>query len=168
MTKSNQLWALIILFLIVSIAISGLVIWAKYPSGQPVEITLPPRQEEPESEIYIGGAVKNPGFYPLRTGDTIRDIIQAAGGATAKADYRGLKLYLPSLGEAEPPQKVDLNRAEAWLLQALPGIGESRAQAIIKYRQQKGRFHNISEVTNVAGISTATYEKIKHLITVAE
>jgi len=54
------------------------------------------------------------------------------------------------------------------LLEALPGIGETRAQAIIDYRQQNGPFHNINELTKVEGIGIATYEKIKHLISVAD
>ena len=66
------------------------------------------------------------------------------------------------------PQKINLNRAEAWLLEALPEIGESRAQAIIDYREQNGPFHNINELIKVEGIGTATYEKIKDRITVAD
>jgi len=95
-------------------------------------------------------------------------LIQAAGETSDGADLSKLRLYIPQAGEKEQPQKIDLNRAEAWLLQALPGIGETRAQAVINYRQQKGWFHNINELTKVEGVGTATYEKIKHLITVAD
>ncbi|GAH27253.1 unnamed protein product, partial [marine sediment metagenome] len=100
---------------------------------------------------YIGGAVNNPGFYPLKAGDSIDDVIRAAGGTSVKTDASRLKLYIPEVGKEEPPQKVNLNRAEAWLLQALPGIGETRAQAIINYRQQNGQFDNINELTKVEG-----------------
>jgi len=165
MSKSNKYWTLVIIFLIAVIVSGGLIIWSRYPRSQPVEITLPPAQELP-GEIYVGGAVNNPGVYPLEKGDTISDIIQAAGGTAAGADLGQLKLYIPSAGEGEPPQRVDINRAEAWLLQALPGIGEARAQAIIEYRQQNGRFHHTSELLKVEGIGITTYEKIKHLITV--
>jgi competence protein ComEA len=72
------------------------------------------------------------------------------------------------LAEGESEQKVDINRAEAWLLQALPGIGEVRARAIVDYRQQNGSFRNINELLEVEGIGMDTYEKIKPLITVAE
>ena len=68
----------------------------------------------------------------------------------------------------DQPQKIDLNRAEAWLLEALPGIGESKAQAIIAYRQQNGGFGHIAEITNVEGIGPAIYEQIKELITVGD
>lgn len=167
MTKPNQLWTLLIILLIAIIAVGSLVTWSKYRRSQPIEISLSSGQEF-QSEIYISGAVNNPGFYPLKAGDSIDDILQAAGGAAASANLTQLKLYIPSVGEEEPPQKVNLNRAETWLLQALPGIGEVRAQAIINYRQQNGRFHNINELVKVEGIGTTTYEKIKHLITVAD
>jgi competence ComEA-like helix-hairpin-helix protein len=66
------------------------------------------------------------------------------------------------------PQRIDINRAEAWLLEALPGIGPSKAQAIIDYRQQNGGFGHITEITEVPGISTTIYDNIKDLITVGD
>ena len=167
MTKSNKYWALIIFLLIVIIVSGSLVIWSKYRQSQPIEISISPAQEL-QGEIYIGGAVNNPGFYPLKAGDSLDDIIRAAGGTSTGADLNQLKLYIPKVGKEEQPQKVNLNRAEAWLLEALPGIGEIRAQAIIDYRRQNGRFHNTAELLKVEGIGTTTYEKIKHLITVAD
>ena len=167
MTKSSKLWALIIIFLIAVIIIGSLIIWSKYHPNQPLEISISPTGEW-QGNILIDGAVNNPGIYPLTTDDTINDIIQAAGGTIAGADFNQMKLYIPGLGESELPQKVDINRAEAWLLQALPGIGEVRAQAIIDYRRQNGRFRNINELTKVEGIGTDTFEKIKHLITVGD
>jgi len=121
-----------------------------------------------QGEIYIGGAVTSPGFYPLTAGDSIEALIQAAGGTTSSADLSQLKLYIPEVGEEEQPQKINLNRAELWLLKALPGIGETRARAIIAYREQYGPFHNIKELTKVKGIGVTTYEEIKHLIIVAD
>ncbi|MBA7632201.1 ComE operon protein 1 [subsurface metagenome] len=167
MTKLNQFWTLIIILLIAIIVVGSLVTWSRYSRSQPIEISISPSQEL-QGEVYIGGAVNNPGFYPLKTGDSIDDVIRASGGTFAGADTSLLKLYIPEVGEEEPPQKVNLNRAEAWLLQALPGIGETRAQAIIDYRQQNGQFRNINELTKVEGIGTATCEKIKDLITVAD
>lgn len=68
----------------------------------------------------------------------------------------------------DQPQKIDINRAEAWLLEALPGIGQSKAQAIIAYRQQNGGFSHIAEITEVAGIGETIYEDIRELITVGD
>ena len=165
--KLNRYWTLIIILLVVIVAIGSTVVWSRYSSSQPIEISIPSGQELP-GRIYIGGAVNNPGFYPVKAGDSLQDIIQAAGGTVSNADLSSFKLYIPWLGEEIQPQKIDLNRAEAWLLEALPGIGEVRAQAIIDYRCQNGPFHNISELTKVEGIGITTYEQIKQLITVAD
>jgi len=166
-SKLNKYWTLVIIFLIAIITVGSIVVWTRYSGNQPIEISTPPAQELP-AEIYIGGAVSNPGFYPLKARDSIEALIQAAGGTTSSADLAQLKLYLPELGEGEKPQKVNLNRAEPWLLEALPGIGEIRAKAIIGYRQQNGQFRNINELTKVDGIGITTYEQIKHLVTVAD
>jgi len=167
-SKFGKYWTPLIILLIAAITVGGIVTWSRYRGSQPTEISIstPPSQEQ-LSEIYIGGAVNNPGFYPLTAGDTIEALAQAAGGTTS-ADLGRFELYIPTLGEEEAPQKVDLNRAEAWLLQALPEIGESRAEAIIAYRQQNGPFKNINELTKVKGIGTTIYEQIEHLITVAD
>ncbi len=149
------------------IAISSIVAWSRYSRSQLVEISIPPTPEL-QSEIYIGGAVINPGFYPLKAGDTAEALIQAAGGTSSSADLGWLKLYIPQTEEKAQMQKIDLNRAEAWLLEALPEIGETRAQDIINYRKRNGPFRNITDIIKVEGIGTATYEKIKHLITVAD
>lgn len=166
-SKLNQYWTLITILLVAIIAISGIVAYSRYSRSQSIEVSIPPTPEQ-QGEIYIGGAVGNPGFYPLRAEDSIEALIQAAGGTTGSADLGWLKLYIPQTGGGEQPQKIDLNRAEAWLLEALPGIGETRAQDIVAYRQQNGPFRNINELIKIEGIGTATYEKIKHLITVAD
>lgn len=158
---------LVIILLAAIIAVGSMVAWSKYGRSQPVEIfTAVPGQESPGT-FYIGGAVNNPGFYPLKSGDNLEDIIRAAGGTADSADLSQVNIHIPDTGE-EKPQKVDLNRAEAWLLEALTGIGETRAQAIIDYRRQNGLFHDINELIKVEGIGTATFERIKHLITVAD
>jgi competence protein ComEA len=166
-SKFNRLGTLISLILVAIIAISGIVVWSKYSGSQPIEISQSSSQEL-HGEIYIGGAVNNPGSYPLTVGDSIEALIQAAGGTTDNANFNQFKLYIPEVGEDEPPQKIDINRAEIWLLKALPEIGEVRAQAIVSYRCQDGPFHNINELIKVEGIGTTTYEQIKELITVAD
>jgi len=165
--KLNKYWTLVTIFLIAIIAIGGIVVWSRYSPSQPIEISIPPGQPV-QGEIYIGGAVNSPGSYPLRAIDSIEALIQAAGGTTSSANSSRLELYIPEVGEEEQPQKIDINRAEVWLLKALPGIGETRARAIIAYREQNGPFRNINELTKVEGIGTSTYEAIKHLITVAD
>ena len=130
--KFSQYWTLITILLVVIIAIGGIVAWSRYNRSQPIEISIPTAQEL-QGEIYIGGAVSNPGFYSLKNDDTIEALIQAAGGITSSADLSRTKLFFPQTGEEEQSQKINLNQAEAWLLEALPEIGESRAQAINSY-----------------------------------
>ena len=166
---TSKFWTVITILLVAIIAIGGIVAWSRYSQSHPIEISIfEPSSEELQGEIYIGGAVNNPGFYPLKGGDNIAALIQAAGGTTTGADLARLELYIPQVGEEQEPQKININRAEAWLLEALPGIGETRAQAIVDYRQQNGLFHNINELINVEGIGATTYEKIKHLVTIED
>jgi competence protein ComEA len=61
---------------------------------------------------------------------------------------------------------VNINTAEAWLLEALPGIGEARAQAIIEYRLQHGPFRDIYELEKVPGLGEENFKHIADLITV--
>lgn len=63
-------------------------------------------------------------------------------------------------------EKVNLNTADAALLQTLPGIGASRAADIIAWREANGRFDTIEDIMKVSGIKQAAFEKLKDRITV--
>jgi competence protein ComEA len=158
-------WTLMVLLLIAVIIAGSVVIWFKSSRGQDIEITLAPGQKL-EGKLYVGGAVNNPGFYPLFTGDGIEDVIRAAGGLTDGADLSKVKLTVSEADTDETSQKININRAEAWLLEALPGVGEARAQAIIEYRRQNGPFRDINELSRVPGLGNDSFNKIKNLITV--
>lgn len=69
-------------------------------------------------------------------------------------------------GEAAGGGKININQASASQLETLPGIGPSRAEAIIKYREEKGGFKQIEELMNVSGIGTKIFEGLKDLITI--
>ena len=60
--------------------------------------------------------------------------------------------------------KVNINTADEAQLCTLPGIGESKAKAIISYREENGGFSSIEELTNISGIKEGVYSKIKDLI----
>jgi competence protein ComEA len=164
----DKYWLFIIAFLLVSLVSGGIVLAAKQSSHKPVEISL--SQTAPvqyKGEIYIDGAVANPGFYPLREDDTIEALIQAAG-LIPDADAGKIKIYVPKTVESSRPQRIDLNRAGVWLLDALPGIGPGRAQAIIDYRSQNGPFHRVEDLLNVEGIGESTLDKMRDFITVED
>lgn len=62
--------------------------------------------------------------------------------------------------------KISLNKSTLKELMTLSGIGESKAKAIIEYREKNNGFKNIEEIKNVSGIGNSTYEKIKDNITI--
>ena len=61
---------------------------------------------------------------------------------------------------------VNLNTADIAALTTVPGIGESRAKAIISYREQHGAFAQIEDIMKISGIKQAAFSKIKDKITV--
>lgn len=152
--------------LFVSALIGGLFICGGCSPRQEIEIQ-PASSIGLGVEVYISGGVNIPGIYPLEEGDTLESLIQAAGGLAANASTEDIELHIPYAGQAEASQLVNINHAEAWLLEALPGIGSTLAEAIITYREQNGYFQHSSEITSVSGIGQAIYEQIKELITVS-
>ncbi len=72
----------------------------------------------------------------------------------------------PSLagGEAKLTGTVNLNTATADQLQLLPGIGESRAEAVIAMRKQRGGFKSVTELTDVKGIGEAALAKLRPFV----
>lgn len=63
-------------------------------------------------------------------------------------------------------EKISINTATKDELLTLSGIGESKAEAIIKYREDNGEFKTIEDIKNVTGIGDALFEKIKDDITI--
>ena len=68
--------------------------------------------------------------------------------------------------EDSKSQLVNINTASAEELMTLPGIGKTRAAAIIEYRTGEGSFEKIEDIMNVKGIKTGIFSKINSLICV--
>ena len=98
MTNSSKFRVLIIIFLVAIITTGSIIAWSRYSPNQPIDIFMPPHPQL-QGDIYIGGAVNNPGFYPLKADDSVEGIIQVAGGTTDSADLSRLELYVPNLEE---------------------------------------------------------------------
>ena len=113
----------------------------------------PEISEIPET-IYVDicGAVTSPGVYELPYGSRVFQAIEKAGG------------YLPE--NTGTDQKINLNTADVSQLTTLTGVGESKALAIIAYREENGPFTSIEDIMNVPGIKEGTYEKIKDKIAI--
>jgi competence protein ComEA len=165
--NSRKIGLFVLLLLLIAIIGGAAAIGIRYNPGTPVYI-IRHQPDAQTGQIYIGGSVNNPGLFAFQPGDTIQTLIQAAGGASNTANLSGIELYISGSGETSQAQKVDINTADSWLLEALPGIGQTLAQRIIDYRQKNGRFNNISELLKVPGIGAATFDRIKDLITVKE
>ncbi|HMS82430.1 MAG TPA: ComEA family DNA-binding protein [Nitrospira sp.] len=62
---------------------------------------------------------------------------------------------------------VDLNRATADELEALPGIGAVLAQRVIAFRESAGRFRTVEDLRSVKGIGAKKFDRLKSLVTVS-
>ncbi|KGX88938.1 ComEA family DNA-binding protein [Pontibacillus litoralis] len=151
------------------------------PSEETTEASEQLEETPSEEEIYVyidvKGEVKQPGVYKMTNGKRVQDVIEQAGGLASNADPHSINLaqklvdemvvtVLP-IGEAgasgampngESNSKIKVNQAAVEELQKLPGIGESKANAIVQYREENGPFQAISDLQNVKGIGEKTVE----------
>ena len=118
--------------------------------------------EAPALYASVSGDVASPGLYEIDEDTTVCDLLACAGCSGTPAS-----LELRVGDEISAPQKVDLNTADAWLLEALPGIGPARAEAIVQYRNEHGPFTCIEELSNVDGIGASTIEELSPFVTVS-
>ena len=149
---------------------------------------------DPAFVVHVCGEVANPGIYEFPAGSRIYEAVKAAGGFTENAAEESVNLASPiedgvqiriyskdeaetlaagaapfdgfeASGEGKEPV-VNLNTATKEELMTLSGIGESRAEDIIRYREENGGFQNIEDIMKVSGIKDAAFQKIKDRITV--
>jgi competence protein ComEA len=179
-------------FLSGMIAAGAIFILASQPRG--VAIQLLPSQTPEPLKIYITGAVSRPGLYDLPPSSRVDQVISLAGGFAENADQSGVNLaalivdgqkivvpYMkqdtnqsaPIIAASSPiPANtvisfpININNASANELNALPGIGESKAAAIVKYREQNGAFNLVEDIQKVPGIGSGIFSSLKGLITV--
>ena len=155
---------------------------------------LEPVEQDVMIYVHVCGAVLNPGVVTVHSGCRAEEVLEAAGGFSPDADREyvnlaspvedGQQLYFPTAEEAERWRdgmsvsrsgqilmestlgKVNINTADESLLCTLPGIGKSRAQAIIAYREQKGPFESAEDIMKVSGIKESAFDKISSMIAV--
>ena len=146
-------------------------------------------EEETDDEaemiyVHVCGEVNHPGVYKLEAGSRIYKALEAAGGMTEAAAEEALnhaeilsdgqQLYVPSETECmeESAQtgtpddgKLNINKASKEELMTLSGIGEAKADAIIRYREENGNFKSIEEIMEIEGIKEGVFHKIEDRIT---
>lgn len=149
-----------------------------------------------EVVVHVAGAVAAPGVQHLPAGSRVVDAVEAAGGSTPEADLGrinlaaaltdGQQVYVLRLGEPAPPLPatggpgagdggagpagagglIDVNTATAALLDELPGVGPTTAEAIVAHRDEHGPFLAVDDLLDVRGIGEAKLEQIRDLVTV--
>ncbi len=129
-------------------------------------VLQPAAEENPAGLIvHISGAVAHQGVYTVDESTSLGDLLRLTS-PDRDAPPHTITVIIDDAHHGRAPQRIDLNYADAWLLQALPGIGPERARAIVDYRERHGLFTSTEELTLVPGIGTATYEGLKEFVTV--
>jgi len=70
-------------------------------------------------------------------------------------------------GQAPTPSTLDLNGADEQALLGLPGIGPSRARAIVAFRTAHGPFRSLSQLLQIKGIGRALLKQLRPLVTLS-
>ncbi|MHC9544376.1 MAG: helix-hairpin-helix domain-containing protein [Vulcanimicrobiota bacterium] len=143
--------------------------------------------------VHVCGEVAQPGVYRLAGKNIVMHAIEAAGGATDRAEYHelnlarplkdGERIYVPQKGVRIRPsgdekktesgskhrraddEMVNINTASMKELDSLPGIGPVMAGKILSRREENGAFHSPEELLEVPGMRQSVYEKIQSRIT---
>ena len=157
------------------------------------EGAAPQEEQEPAETVYVYvcGAVNAPGVYELKKDARVFEAITLAGGMTAEAAPEavsqartvadGEQIYVPTVqevqmqgsgvedivtGNADVSGKVNINTAGKEELMTLTGIGEAKAQSILDYREEHGKFGSIEDLMLIEGIKEGVFNKIKEDITI--
>lgn len=143
-------------------------------------------EEDPVMEEYaivdVKGQVNDPGVYEVALTSRVDDVITLAGGFTEEADdtqvnkaqkiHDEMVIYVPAVDDQYQADHavngaddlIRINYATTDEITELPGIGPSKADAIIQYREENGPFTNVDELLHVSGIGEKTLEQIKQYI----
>lgn len=148
--------------------------------------------EAPVLVVHVDGCVASPGVYELAGPDLrVNDAVEAAGGLLPEADTSqmnlaaglsdGQKVLVPARAEegaaaaapgggaasqTDAGSLVNINLATADQLQALSGVGEATARAIVEDREAHGPFSSVEDLMRVSGIGQKKFDKLKGQICV--
>ncbi len=216
-TKKSQILRVVAVVLAGILALSMYFIWHASPASTTAPVSTTQQQFNPaptapttstlktgstgpsvvvngKIQVYIVGAVKNPGVYTLEASARIYQLLQAAGGPLPEANLVALNLaapltdgqeiYVTRVGETPPAatsstpitnttattggtasSQVNINTASADDLRTGLHVSSTTATAIINYRLQHGPFTSVEELLQV--VSQAIYKKIKDQVKIA-
>jgi competence protein ComEA len=140
--------------------------------------------------VAVTGRVRRPGVVTVPAGARVIDALRAAGGPLPGADLALLNLarkltdgelvVVGVPGAVDPagqpaagagsgggaPGPIDLNIATLAQLDTLPGVGPVLAQRILDWRTEHGRFTNVDQLADVAGIGESRLSQLRDLVRV--
>lgn len=174
-------WQHVTLGILIGLLLGGvLLLLIDSRQGEPIQlVTLTPKAF---IEVNVAGSVVSPGVYQMKPGQRVYDAIDIAGGASDLADLNrlnlaafledGQRVFVPSSETASDAssllstdQLMNLNSASFEELMALPGIGETKAQAIMDYRDNHGSYSSLDQLLEVDGISQNLLDELRPLLT---
>lgn len=176
------LWKVVIFSLVVVI-VTGLVVLITNPA-QPTPILIRNAYDESDRQVSIYGAVKTPGIYKYNGRIRLSDVVEYAGGLSENADSQyadlskwvsdGETIIIPTVGAFQPTltltvqenERININTADKEQLMSLHGIGEKKADDIIKLREKKGGFKRVEEILEIPGIGEKLIENNYDRLTV--
>ena len=177
-------WQLGVGLALAVIAMAAYVFWPRppsSPSAPPAVISVNDAEAAQERTVivYVSGAVKNPGLYPLGSTLRVSDAIVASGGLTEDADPNCLpnlaahlkdakQVAVPLIGHCAKGKKgkLDINTVTRDQLLLVPGMDAALADAIIKYREDFGGFIALTELKSAMGLDSNTYKELAKSLTV--
>ncbi|MFT8413996.1 helix-hairpin-helix domain-containing protein [Oenococcus oeni] len=153
---------------------------------------LSSKDEKVDFYVDVKGAVAQEKVVKVKSGEIIISAINKSGGAKSNADLSQINLaaeiisgqviYVPKKGEKIPEQfcnsvsnssstntnasqaQIDINTADLSALQTINGIGEKKAEEIVKYREEHGKFKSIDDLKNISGFGDKTVEKLNDYV----
>lgn len=95
---------------------------------------------------------------------------EEAAAWTSSTSFSEQKISAPDSKEegTKASDKICLNTASVKELMTLPGIGQSKAERIIQYREENGPFKNTEELMKIEGIKEGVFQKIQDLVIINE
>ncbi len=134
-----------------------------------------PLENKSDIVVSIRGEIKKEGIYKIAQGTSLVELIKLAQGLTPYADVGQINLLIPlkdqqevfiprivsgRLNQSAYVQKININVANFEQLSQLPGVSETVAQRIIKYREKFGVFQSLKDLEKIKGL---TPKKISRL-----
>ncbi len=157
------------------------------PKPVATHVAIAATPEAPKLFIHVVGAVQHAGMYELNFNARVFDAVAAAGGFSSDADQAsvnlarvlsdGEQIFVAKIGEAGAAAAsglsggggstalINLNRASATELDALPGIGPAIASRLVDWRNANGGFKKKEDLMQVKGIGQKLFAQIKDLVT---